>query len=550
MTTESTSSETVSESEVTIDSENQTESESSNKDSNLISNSSETGDEIMDMATLLEQSGMTDLRPLRRGEVIEGHVMNVERDGLVVDISYKSEGIVPQQEMLSLGAEPLTKVSSGDAILVYVLQPETPAGQVALSIDRARGEQGWRVLQTRYENGEVFDGEITGFNKGGLLANVEGVNAFIPMSQVVGGKANTEGGNPLSSQVGRSLQLKVIEINRKRNRVILSERAALQEWRAEQKDRLLEELAEGQICTGTITSIRNFGVFVDLGGADGLVHLSELSWDRDAQPESLFNIGDQVQVFILKIDKDTKKIALSIRRATPEQWEQMITKYAVDDIVPGIITKIVPFGAFARLPGPVEGLVHVSEVVDRRIQHPQEVLEDGDIVPLKIVRIEHERHRLGLSLRGAIVDQNLEEGWEFDREGRVIALSDNAKQLFETESNTLESKLNERHAAHLENLANLPDEPEESVVETDTDSIENGNATSKSEPANTNNAKQEEGPILTAMQQAMQQAQARQEESFEDEVLENKPEETSEPEATSEPEEETIVDTSSDEDEV
>ena len=540
MTTESTSSETsVSESDITIDSENSAQSDSSDKDSSLAPDNSNDGDEIMDMATLLEQSGMADLRPLRRGEVIEGHVMDVERDGLVVDIGYKSEGIVPQQEMLSLGADPLTKVSSGDALLVYVLQPETPAGQVALSIDRARGEQGWRVLQTRFEEGEVFDGEITGFNKGGLLANVEGVNAFIPMSQVVGVKPTTDGGNPLSSQVGRSLQLKVIEINRKRNRVILSERAALQEWRAEQKDRLLEELAEGQICTGTITSIRNFGVFVDLGGADGLVHLSELSWDRDAQPESLFNIGDQVQVFILKIDKDTKKIALSIRRATPEQWEQMITKYAVDDIVPGIITKLVPFGAFARLPGPVEGLVHVSEVVDRRIQHPQEVLEDGDIVPLKIVRIEHERHRLGLSLRGAIVDENLEDGWEFDREGHVITLSENAKQLFENESSELESKLNDRHAKHLEDLANLPEEPIVPVSEAnDTSGSPQNDDGSNSDSADTKKSKQDEGPILTAMQQAMQQAQARQEESSDDEMAE------------SNPEVEASVDTSSSDDEV
>ncbi len=543
MTTESTSSEiSASESDITINSENSTESDSSDKDSSLVPDNSNAGDEIMDMATLLEQSGMADLRPLRRGEVIEGHVMDVERDGLVVDIGYKSEGIVPQQEMLSLGADPLTKVSSGDALLVYVLQPETPAGQVALSIDRARGEQGWRVLQTRFEDGEVFDGEITGFNKGGLLANVEGVNAFIPMSQVVGVKPTTDGGNPLSSQVGRSLQLKVIEINRKRNRVILSERAALQEWRAEQKDRLLEELAEGQICTGTITSIRNFGVFVDLGGADGLVHLSELSWDRDAQPESLFNIGDQVQVFILKIDKDTKKIALSIRRATPEQWEQMITKYAVDDIVPGIITKIVPFGAFARLPGPVEGLVHVSEVVDRRIQHPQEVLEDGDIVPLKIVRIEHERHRLGLSLRGAIVDANLEDGWEFDREGHVITLSENAKELFENESNELETKLKERHVKHLEDLANLPEEPAETSVENESTSndAKNEDIASNSDSTSAKKSKQDEGPILTAMQQAMQQAQARQEESSdEDEVSE------SNAEAVIETEEDTAADTSS-----
>src|SRR5690606_29534094 len=158
-----------------------------------------------------------------------------------------------------------------------------------------------------------------------------------------------------------------------------SERAALQEWRAEQKDRLLDELNEGDIRTGTITSIRNFGVFVDMGGADGLVHLSELSWDRNAQPEDLFKVGDEVKVYVMRVDRESKKIALSIRRASPEEWEQLITQYAVGDVVPGVVTKLVAFGAFARLPGPVEGLVHVSELVERRIGHPEEVVEEGDV---------------------------------------------------------------------------------------------------------------------------------------------------------------------------
>ena len=274
------------------------------------------------MAALLESPGVVEPRQLRRGEVVEGTVMAVERDGVLVDIGFKSEGVVPTQEMHSMGADPLSKIHPGEQVLVFVVQPETQEGQVALSIDRARGEQGWRTLQERFESGEIFEAEITGYNKGGLLANVEGVNAFIPMSQVVGAKPGSDGANPLSAQVGRVLRLKVIEINRRRNRVILSERAALQEWRAEQKDRLLAELTEGEIRTGTVTSIRNFGVFVDLGGADGLVHLSELSWDRNAQPEDLFKVSDEVKVYVMRVDEESKKIALSIRRASPEQWEE------------------------------------------------------------------------------------------------------------------------------------------------------------------------------------------------------------------------------------
>jgi len=448
------------------------------------------------MALLLESAGAGELRQLRRGEVLEGHVMVIERDGLLVDIGYKSEGVVPQQEMLSLGADPLTKVQISDAILVYVTQPETAAGQVGLSIDRARGEQGWRVLQERFETGDVFEAEITGFNKGGLLANVEGVNAFIPMSQVVGAKPGSDGTNPLSAQVGRELQLKVIEINRRRNRVILSERAALQEWRAEQKDRLLDELAEGEVRTGTVASIRNFGVFVDLGGADGLVHLSELSWDRNAQPEELFKIGDEVSVYILRVDKESKKIALSIRRASPEQWEQMITQYAVGDVVPGVITKLVPFGAFARLPGPVEGLVHVSEIVERRIAHPEEVLEDGDVVPLKIVRIEHDRHRLGLSLREARDEAEL-HGWKFDSAGRVMTLSDDALEKFAEETAAVEARLEQRRTTETEQTATRAQEAASRPA------AAGGGGTVSAAPAS--------GPVLTAMQQAMQQAEARRE---------------------------------------
>jgi len=455
----------------------------------------------MDMGELLDSVGVAEPRTLRRGEVVEGRVMNVEREGLLVDIGSKSEGVVPTHEMHSLGAEPLTKVAAGDTVLVYVMQPETEEGQVLLSIDRARGEQGWRVLQERFESGEIFEAEVTGFNKGGLLANVEGVNAFIPMSQVVGAKPGSDASNPLSAQVSRRLQLKVIEINRRRNRVILSERAALQEYRAEQKDRLLEELTEGEVRTGRVTSIRSFGVFVDLGGADGLVHLSELSWDRNADPEQMFRPGDEVQVYVMRVDTENKKIALSIRRAAPEQWEQLITRYAVGDVVPAVITKLVAFGAFARLPGPVEGLVHVSELVDRRIGHPQEVVEEGDVVPLKIVRIEHDRHRLGLSL-GEARGEAEARGWLFDQQGRVMSIPEEAKASFPDESEGAERRYQARRSQAAEAAA----APAPSRAERQDD----GTGAPQREP-------QREEPPLTAMAAAMQQARAELESRREDE---------------------------------
>ncbi|HYM16832.1 MAG TPA: S1 RNA-binding domain-containing protein [Dehalococcoidia bacterium] len=372
----------------------------------------------------------TDFKTLRRGEVVEGTIMGIQRDGVIVDLGSKSEGVIPPHEMHSMGADPLSKVAVGEKILVYVMQPEADQGQVVLSVDRARGERGWRVLQTRFEESEAFDGEVTGYNKGGLLVNVEGVHAFVPLSQVVGVRPDQDGEGGLASAVGKKLRLKVIEINRRRNRVILSERAALQEWRSQQKDRLLAELKEGEIRKGRVSSVRSFGVFIDLGGADGLAHLSEVSWDRNKTPEEMYKIGDEVDVYVMKVDPDTKKIALSLRRAQPEEWDLIVDKYQVGRVVPGMVTKLVTFGAFARIEGPVEGLIHVSELVDRRIAHPKEVVREGDLLPLKIVRIERDRHRLGLSLREAR-DEGTKMGFTFSDGGEVIGVPEDIRTEFE-----------------------------------------------------------------------------------------------------------------------
>ena len=383
------------------------------------------------MAELLDAAG-PDFAQLQRGDVVEGTLVGRAGDSFIVDVRAKAEGIVAPSEMHSLTPEQRGALSVGDTLLVYVLQPEVEEDQLLLSIDRARGEQGWRELQNRHESGVIFEAGVTGFNKGGLLVNVEGVNAFVPLSQVVGAAPDRESGGGLADFVGRTLRLKVIEINRRRNRVILSERAAMQEWRAEQKDRLLSELREGEIRSGKVTSIRSFGVFVDLGGADGLVHLSELSWDREVNPESLFKIGEPVDVYVMKVDHEAKKIGLSIRRARPEQWDIVVGNYEVNQVVPGIVTKLVTFGAFARIEGPVEGLIHVSELVDRRISHPREVLSEGDVVPIKIVRIERDRHRLGLSLRQARGEAE-RTGWVFNGEGGIQMLPEEVADRFGVE---------------------------------------------------------------------------------------------------------------------
>lgn len=394
------------------------------------------GPEQNSMAALLEEE--TAAYPeIRRGEIIEGTVVGTDRDGILVDIGAKSEGIIPPHEMQCLQPEGATRLRAGDKILVSVVQPESQEGQVILSLDRARGERGWRVLQDYMDANEAFEGYVTGSNKGGLLVNVEGVNAFVPLSQIVAGPdrgspENTQ--RALSEWVGKTITLKVIELNRRRNRAILSERSAVQEKRAAEKERLLLELSEGDVKTGRITSIRDFGIFVDIGGADGLVHLSELSWERTPKtPQELFHVGQEVPVYVLKVDNEAKKIALSVRRAQPERWEEIVSGYREGQIVPGQVTKLAPFGAFVRLEGPIEGLIHISELVDRRIAHPKEVVEEGDVVPVKIVRIEYDRHRLGLSLKQAR-DKAEDDGWVFNAQGGTLkAPMDDLQRLGLTE---------------------------------------------------------------------------------------------------------------------
>jgi len=518
-----------------------------------------TSEGYQDMATLLEAESVP-YRTLRRGDIMEGVVVGAERDGIVVDVGTKSEGVIPGHEMQSLGPDPKERPVPGDRILVYVIQPETQEGQVLLSLDRARGEKGWRILQQRFEEGESFQVQVSGHNKGGLLVNVEGVHAFIPFSQAISAQppseeeegAEKQEGGPPDSLIGEALLVKVIEINRVRNRVILSERAAIQDWRAIQKDRLLEELHEGEIRKGRVSSIRSFGVFVDLGGADGLAHLSELSWERDKSPEELFRVGQEVDVYIMKVDTEAKKIALSIRRAQPEQWEEIVDKYKVGQVVTGTITKLVTFGAFARIEGPVEGLIHVSELVNRRITHPREIVKEGDVVPLKIVRVERDRQRLGLSLRQAREEAE-EMGFVFGKGGEITELPEGMAKTVAVEeapaeeAAALEAEEKPEEPAAVAEAEEAPAEEataetaaeaeaEEAAEEAAEEEAEEAPAEEEALVAEAEEAAEEEAPVAEAEETAEEAAEeeapvAQAEEAAEEEAVVAEAEEAAEEEA-------------------
>jgi small subunit ribosomal protein S1 len=371
------------------------------------------------MADVAPNASMEDLlkaseqqyRTLKHGDVVEGTVMRVGRDEIMVDIGAKTEGIIPSHELQSMTEEEREATQVGDTLLVSVVQPENAEGHAVLSLDRARQEKSWRDLQKQFEAGEVIQAKVTGHNKGGLLVNLEGVRGFVPASQVSSmpaGEANKQA--EMARLQNQTLPLKIIEINRNRNRLILSERQAVQEQREGMRTRLLKELEPGQVRPGTVTSICDFGAFVDIGGADGLIHLSELSWKRVAHPSEILHVGDRINVYVLSVDPNERKIALSLKRTQPEPWSTITDHYQLGQIVRGTITQLTSFGAFARLEDGIEGLIHVSELAEGRVAHPRNVVNEGDVVDLKVIRIDPARKRIGLSLKR--VNEDTEAGPE------------------------------------------------------------------------------------------------------------------------------------------
>ncbi|MBI2941916.1 MAG: S1 RNA-binding domain-containing protein [Chloroflexi bacterium] len=338
---------------------------------------------------------------LRRGEVVAGVIAAVDRDGILVDIGLKSEGIIPGFEAQRLIEA--DQVHVDDEVLVLVIQLEDEEGRAILSLSRARAEKSWRTVQRQFEEGEMLEAEVVDHNRGGLIVDADGVRGFVPMSQVAGlhvtGVGEDEIRQQLAEMLHHRISVKVLEVNRRRSRLILSERAVVQERRSQRKEELLAELREGEIRHGRVTSLTEFGAFIDLGGADGLVHLSELSWKPVSHPREVLKVGEEVDVRVLMIDREKKKIALSLRRTQPEPWTTAAERYKPGDLVTGTITKLAAFGAFARLEEGIEGLIHVSELAEGRVTHPRNVVNEGDVLTLRVLRVDPSRRRLGLSLR-------------------------------------------------------------------------------------------------------------------------------------------------------
>jgi small subunit ribosomal protein S1 len=354
------------------------------------------------MEALLEEEGLGIDFP-KQGEIREGVIASLGENEILVSIGTKSEGVIPARELEQIDEDERTEFAPGCKISVYVVNPEDPNGNVQLSYLRAREEQDWQQAESLLQSGDPFEGEVVGFNKGGLIVPMGRLRGFIPSSQVsVLRRMDATGTTPeqrWGSMVGDPVQVRVIEVDRERRRLIMSERSALQETRESLKDRLLDELKEGDVRTGRVTSLAEFGAFVNIEGADGLVHLSEISWDRIEHPREVLKVGQEVQVKVIAVDHERKRIGLSIRQLLEDPWVKKVGDIKEGQLIEGTITHLTKFGAFARLSEDLEGLVHISELSEQRVGHPKEIVKEDDVVTLRVIKIDPERRRIGLSLR-------------------------------------------------------------------------------------------------------------------------------------------------------
>ena len=353
-------------------------------------------DEIMDdfeaaiAATVLE---------FKEGDIVEGTVVNVDQDGAMLDIGYKSEGLIPIEELsMRKNVDPKDVVKVGDRVEALVLNKEDDEGRLILSKKRAQYERAWGRIQQVTDNKETVTGTVIEVVKGGLIVDI-GLRGFLPASLV-----DLRRVRDLDPFIGTEIEAKVIELDRNRNNVVLSRRAYLEEEQAEQRTAFLDGLAEGEVREGTVSSVVNFGAFVDLGGMDGLVHVSELSWQHVNHPSEVVKVGDKVTIKVLEVDLDRERISLSIRQTLEDPWVVFERDHEVGQVVEGTVIKTVPFGAFVSITDGVEGLVHVSEIAVHRVESPELELSIGQKVTAKITELDDERRRVSLSIKQALPD--------------------------------------------------------------------------------------------------------------------------------------------------
>ncbi|HEX9097112.1 MAG TPA: 30S ribosomal protein S1 [Candidatus Dormibacteraeota bacterium] len=332
---------------------------------------------------------------IAHGDIIDGVVVRVDPDEVLVDVGSKSEGVISSRELGTREAG-TPDLHAGDVIKVFVLQPENEDGNVVLSLRRARAESVWVKAQEQQATGEMMDAEVREQNKGGLIVNILGLRGFLPTSQV----SRTHSSN-LQELVGQRIGVKILEVNRKRNRLIVSQKAAFDEDRARQRGELFEKLKIGDEIEGKVSGLTTYGAFVNLGAADGLIHISELSWDRVANVADVLQVGQDVRVKVIKLDPDTSRISLSLRQLGQDPWDHIEKRFPPGAIVEGEVTKIKKYGAFLQIGDGIEGLLHISELAWEHVEHTEDVVQVGQHLRVRVLQADRSRRRISLSLKQA-----------------------------------------------------------------------------------------------------------------------------------------------------
>ncbi len=343
------------------------------------------------------------------GDIVEGTIVKVDRDEVLLDIGYKTEGVIPSRELsIKHAVDPNEVVGVGDSVEALVLQKEDKEGRLILSKKRAQYERAWGTIEKVKEEDGVVEGQVIEVVKGGLILDI-GLRGFLPASLVEMRRVRD-----LQPYVGKTLEAKIIELDKNRNNVVLSRRAWLEQTQSEVRQTFLTQLQKGQIRSGVVSSIVNFGAFVDLGGVDGLVHVSELSWKHIDHPSEVVEVGTEVTVEVLDVDMDRERVSLSLKATQEDPWQHFARTHQLNQVVPGKVTKLVPFGAFVRVDEGIEGLVHISELAERHIELPEQIVQVGDELFVKVIDIDLERRRISLSLKQANDSADTQASEEFD----------------------------------------------------------------------------------------------------------------------------------------
>ncbi|MFZ2511848.1 MAG: 30S ribosomal protein S1 [Gordonia sp. (in: high G+C Gram-positive bacteria)] len=357
------------------------------------------------------------------GDIVEGTIVKVDRDEVLLDIGYKTEGVIPSRELsIKHDVDPSEVVTVGDEVEALVLTKEDKEGRLILSKKRAQYERAWGTIEELKEKDEAVKGTVIEVVKGGLILDI-GLRGFLPASLVEMRRVRD-----LQPYIGKEVEAKIIELDKNRNNVVLSRRAWLEQTQSEVRSEFLNKLGKGQVRKGVVSSIVNFGAFVDLGGVDGLVHVSELSWKHIDHPSEVVAVGDEVTVEVLDVDMDRERVSLSLKATQEDPWRQFARTHAIGQIVPGKVTKLVPFGAFVRVDEGIEGLVHISELAERHVEVPDQVVAVGDDALVKVIDIDLERRRISLSLKQA--NEDYTEEFDPSKYGMADSYDDAGNYIF------------------------------------------------------------------------------------------------------------------------